>query len=116
MQPNEDRSYLRVRSRYGASFMSNTKWLRLFNAIIAAGLVIERAEWKVIGIDHSFRESFPGSDDLLPTKFSDGRFQLLEYRWLESVFIPKSYQPIADVGCKRRQDTVSLLAVLANAG
>ena len=116
MQSDEDREYETARSKYSASFMSNTKWLRLFSAVIESGLKIEYAEWRVIGSDRSFWEPFPTSIDLLPTRFSDGRFQLLEYRWLESVFIPSGYKPTSAVGYERKQDTVSLVAVLATAG
>ena len=116
MRPNDDREYQKAMSKYSASFMSDAKWLKLFRAIIQAEIQINRAEWRFIDSTHSIWESFPSSDDLMPTRFADGRFQPFEYRWLESVFIPCSYKPIPGVGYERQQNTAAVLAALAAVG
>lgn len=116
MRLDDEREYEKALSKYSASFMSNAKWLRLFNAVIQAGLNIERAEWRFIDSNHCFRQSFPTSNDLLPTRFADGAFQPIEYRWLESVFIPGSYRPTPGVGYERRQDIAAVLTALKKAG
>ena len=112
----EDDEYRKVMANYDASFMSNAKWLRLFRAVIQANVGIERAEWRFIGSAHSIWQSFPSEHDLMPTRFADGKFQPFEYRWLESVFIPSRFRPIAGVGYEREQDTNAVVAALEDAG
>jgi hypothetical protein len=116
MNPEDDLAYRKVLSKYGASFMSNAKWLSLFKAVIRARIEIQHAEWRFLDTTHSVWVSFPTDDDLLPTRFADGKFQPFEYRWLESVYIPHSYRPVHDVGYERCQDTGAVLRVLAEAG
>jgi hypothetical protein len=116
MDPEEDLAYRKALLKYSASFMSNAKWLSLFQAVIRANVEIQRAEWRFLDSSHSVWVSFPSEGDLLPTRFADGKFQPFEYRWLESVYIPNSYRPVRDVGYVRRQDTESVVRVLANAG
>ncbi len=112
----EDIEYRKALTKYEASFMSDAKWLKLFRAIIQAGIHIERAEWRFIDTAHSMWKSFPAEKDLLPTRFADGKFQPFEYRWLESVYIPGRFRPIADVGFERQQDTEAIIAALASVG
>ncbi|HET7126521.1 MAG TPA: hypothetical protein VFI26_05455, partial [Lysobacter sp.] len=77
---SNDHEYARASAKYSASFMSNAKWLKLFQAIISSGVKIERAEWRYIdsaAVDHN---ALPEDCDLLPTRFADGRFQPFEYK------------------------------------
>lgn len=116
VRADEDDEYRNAMANYDASFMSNAKWLRLFRAVIQAGISIERAEWRFIGSAHSLWQSFPSERDLMPTRFSDGKFQPFEYRWLESVFIPSRFGSIVGVGYEQEQDTRAIAAVLDVAG
>jgi hypothetical protein len=116
MPENEDIEYRKAVAKYTASFMSNAKWLKLFRSIIQSGASVERAEWRFIDSAHSIWESFPTERDLTPTRFADGRFQPFEYRWLESVYIPSRFKPIAGVGYEREQDTAAIVSLLKNIG
>jgi hypothetical protein len=116
MSLGEDLEYSKALAKYSASFMNNAKWLSFFRAIIQAGIKVERAEWRFIDSTHSIWESFPDERDLLPTRFADGKFQPIEYRWLESVYIPNSFRPKAGVGYELRQDTGAMVNALAKVG
>ncbi len=116
MTSDEDIAYRKALAKYSASFMSDAKWLKLFRAIIQAGIHVERAEWRFIDSAHSMWKSFPSETDLTPTRFADGKFQPFGYRWLESVYVPRTFRPVADVGFERQQDTAAIVAALALAG
>lgn len=116
MQASADIEYQEALAKYDASFMSDAKWLRLFQAVISAGLVIDRACWKFIDSEHSFWQSFPSGRDLMPTRFADGKFQPFEYKWIESVFIPARYKPIEGVGYEKTQDIQAIVAALESEG
>jgi hypothetical protein len=113
---DEDVEYRKAASRYGASFMSNAKWLKLFRAVIDAGIAVERAQWRFIDSEHSIQVSFPEERDLGPTRFADGKFQPFEYRWIESVYVPNVFRPTPSVGYEKRQDTGALVAALEKVG
>lgn len=113
---NEDIEYQKALAKYEASYMSDAKWLKLFRAIIHAGIHIEHAHWKFIDSTHAYWKSFPAEKDLTPTRFADGKFQPFEYRWIESVFVPHRFRPIADVGFERHQDTEAMVTALELAG
>jgi hypothetical protein len=112
----EDAEYQKASSKYSASYMSNAKWLKLFRAVISAGVKLECVRWKFIDTEHSVEASFPEERDLEPTGFADGKFQPIEYRWLESVFIPHVFKSKAGVGYEKMQDTAAVLAALEKAG
>ncbi|WP_018605372.1 hypothetical protein [Uliginosibacterium gangwonense] len=116
MQASADVEYQKALAKYDASFMSDAKWLRLFRAVVSAGLVIDRASWKFVDSEHSIWQSFPSDRDLMPTRFADGKFQPFEYKWIESVFIPARYRPIEDVGYEKTQDTQGIVAALESEG
>lgn len=116
MSQSEDVEYRKAASKYSASYMNNAKWLKLFRAVISAGVPLERVRWKFIDTEHFVEASFPGEQDLEPTGFADGKFQPFEYRWLESVFIPHAFKPKASVGYEKKQDTAAVLAALEKVG
>lgn len=116
MNQSEDIEYRRAVSKYSASYMSNTKWLKLFRAVNSAGVSLERVRWKFIDTEHFVEVSFPTERDLQLTRFSDGKFQPFEYRWLESVFIPHTFRPTVGVGYEKKQDTAAVLSALERAG
>ena len=113
---NEDIEYRKAASKYGVSHMSNAKWLKFFRAVISVGVTLDRVRWKFIDTEHFVELSFPGEQDLEPTRFADGKFQPFEYRWLESVFIPHAFKPRAGVGYVQKQDTAAVVAVLEKTG
>jgi len=113
---DEDAHYRKIASRYSVSTMSNAKWLRLFRAVIAANVVIEKAEWRFLANDHPSSLPFPQEKDLRPTRFADGPFQPVAYRWIESVFAPREYAPRPGIGLRRRQDIAGLRAAIEAAG
>jgi hypothetical protein len=113
---SEDEKYRKALSNYSASFMSDSKWLRLFRAINAAGISLPKVQWSYIDSDHSDWISFPEEHDLSAHRFADGKFQPFEYRWIESIFIPRRYQEIADVGYEEEQDADSVIEALSAAG
>ena len=113
---SEDEEYRKVLSRYTTSYMSDSKWLRLFRAVNSAGISLPKVKWSYIGYDHSEWISFPEEHDLSAHRFADGRFQPFEYRWIESIFIPRRYRPVADVGYEEEQDTDGVVEALSAAG
>jgi hypothetical protein len=110
-----NREYVRVASER-ASYMSDTKWVRLFCGVVRAGVQIETAEWRILGSDHIFWEAFPGESELLPRRFSDGRFNNLEYRWIDRIFVPATYRPVKNVGYTKTQDIPALDRCLRDIG
>ena len=116
MNQNEDVEYQKAAANYSASYMSNAKWLKFFRAVISAGIPLERVRWKFIDTEHFIEVSFPDEWDLEPTRFADGKFQPFEYRWLEFVFIPHVFKPMAGVGYEKKQDTAAVVAALEKVG
>ncbi|HBF28767.1 hypothetical protein [Rhizobium sp.] len=115
MHTSKDIAYQKALDNYDASFMNNTKWLRLFCTVINAGIPIKQASWKLIDLPRAMLMPFPDFHELLPTRFSDGRFQPFEYKWIESIFVPHRYRPIANVGYEKIQDTTALWVALTSA-
>jgi hypothetical protein len=116
MSHDEDLKYSKALAKYSASLMSDAKWLSFFRAITHAGITVERAEWRFIDSTHSIWQSFPSENDLLPTRFADGKFQPFEYRWLESIYVPSSFKSTVGVGYERHQDTGAIVDTLAKVG
>jgi len=112
----EDRRYKNAIAKFSASFMSDAKWLRFFHEVIRSGVPIEQAAWQYLGATSPIWQSFPQVNDLMPTRFADGKFQPWEYRWLESVFIPAAFKPTPGVGYERKQDVEAVAAKLGAAG
>ncbi|QMV61856.1 DUF6678 family protein [Pseudomonas berkeleyensis] len=116
MNQSEDVEYRQAAANYSTSYMSSAKWLKLFRAVISAGIPLERVRWKFIDTEHFIEVSFPDEWDLQPTRFADGKFQPFEYRWLEFVFIPHAFKPRAGVAYEKKQDTATVVAVLEKIG
>lgn len=113
--PHHD-EYERASAVFSASYMSNAKWQKVLTAIAQADLKIEKALWKFIESDHLFDYGVPRQYDLLPTRFADGRFQPVEYKWIEWVHFPCHRHLIAGVGYTIPQDIEGLKQVLIGAG
>jgi len=112
----EDQRYRAAVAKYSASLMSDAKWLKFFRTVIQSGVAIERAAWQLIGAPRPIWESFPEEHNLMRTRFADGRFQPWEYRWIESVFVPTTFNPTPGVGYERKQDVGLLVDALEAAG
>lgn len=102
--------------RFTASFMSNAKWRALFKTIAAANLDIKRSEWKLVGDDYIAVHQMPTELDINETRFSDGAFQPFEYKYIEWIFIPRSYKPYPNVESTINQDVAGLVRALENSG
>jgi hypothetical protein len=80
-------------NRFTVSHMNNTKWRRVFHAIAdAVGTAELRSEWKFIdtgSIIEYYR--MPQHGQLLEDRFTDGTFQLYEYKWIEWIRFPRAY-------------------------
>jgi hypothetical protein len=108
--------YDRARAAFSASYMSDAKWRKAFGAIAGAGLHLDQAEWKFIESERLFDWGVPRLSDLLPTRLADGRFQPVEYKWIEWIRFPRAWRPIAKVADTITQDIEGLKQVLEAAG
>jgi len=96
-----DEEYAKAKRKYSTSHMNNSKWFKLLTAWAESGVEIESSKWKFIVSDHEEEHCLPKTNDLLQNRFADGRFQPFEYKWIHSVYIPRTYRPVSDVGFER---------------
>ncbi len=113
--PHRD-PYERSSAALSVSYMSDTKWRKALGAIADAALQLERATWKFIDSEHLHEWGVPRRSDLLPTRLADGRFQPVEYKWIEWIRFPRNWRPVADAGYSVTQDLDGLKRVLAASG
>jgi hypothetical protein len=113
---NNSDLYMKFSSIFSVSYMSDSKWRKALGAIADAGLRLERATWKFIDSDRLCEWGIPHRSDLLPTRLSDGRFQLVEYKWIEWIHFPRRWRPVADVDYWIAQDLEGLTRVLESSG
>ena len=111
-----DEEYLKAKSKYSTSHMNNSKWLKLFTAWAESGVEIESSKWKYLDSNHEEEHCLPKRSDLLHTRFADGRFQPIEYKWILSISIPRTYRPVSNVGYERTQDIEKLVSVAEELG
>ena len=83
-----DDDYSKYSSKYSVSYMSNSKWLRLFKAVSKSGIEILRSEWYFIDSENTLQYPMPNESQLLEERFQDGLFLPFEYKWIKSIFIP----------------------------
>lgn len=115
VQSMED-DYQKYNSLYSVSYMSNSKWLRLFKAVANSGVEVQRSEWHFIDSDNVLLYPMPQESQLMPERFQDGLFQPFEYKWIKSIFIPSSFKPTPGVGYTIEQDTACVLSAIQEAG
>jgi hypothetical protein len=113
--PHRD-PYEKASAAFSVSFMSDTKWRKALGAIADSGLRLERATWKFIDSEHLHEWGVPRRSDLLPTRLADGRFQPVEYKWIEWIRFPRNWRPVTDAGYSVAQDVEGLKRVLAAIG
>lgn len=111
-----DLEYKKASEKYSVSYMSNSKWLKLFSAWAESDIEIDFSNWKYIDSDHEEVHCLPKSNDLLENRFSDGRFQPFEYKWILSIYIPQTYRPVSNVGFERKQNIEELKSIARNVG
>jgi len=108
--------YQKYSSKYSVSYMSNSKWLRLFRAVANSGIKVQRSKWHFIDSDNVLEYPMPEESELLDVRFQDGMFQPFEYKWIKSIFIPATFKPTPGVGFTIEQDTQGILSVIDKAG
>src|SRR6266545_5706800 len=113
--PHRDQ-YEVARAAFSVAYMSNAKWYKALRAIAQAHLHLELAEWKFIDSDLISALGVPRERDLLPRRLADGRYQPVEYKWIERIRFPRAYHPKPGVGLVVEQDLDGLRRVLAEVG
>lgn len=111
-----DLEYKKASQKYSVSHMNNSKWLKLFSAWAESDVVIDVSHWRFIDSEHEEVHCLPKINDLLPNRFSDGRFQPFEYKWILSINIPRTYKPVSNVGLEREQDIDLLKSIAQSLG
>ncbi|MEW7973704.1 MAG: hypothetical protein AB2794_08960 [Candidatus Thiodiazotropha endolucinida] len=108
--------YQKYNSQYSVSYMSNSKWLRLFKAVAGSGIEVQRSEWHFIDSDNVLLYPMPQESQLMAERFKDGLFQPFEYKWIKSIFIPSSFKPTLGAGYTVQQDTAGVLSAIQRTG
>ncbi|CAH0991143.1 hypothetical protein SIN8267_01245 [Sinobacterium norvegicum] len=111
-----DIEYKKASQKYSVSYMNNSKWFKLFSAWADSGIEVDHSIWRFLDSDHQEIHRLPIKRDLLHNRFNDGRFQPFEYKWIFSVFIPRRYKPVSNVGYEREQDIDSLKSIADTLG
>ncbi len=109
-------SYARARAAFAVTHMSDTKWRKGFTAIATTELGLTRAEWKFIDADRVYDWGIPAPADLGPDRLADGRFQPVEYKWIEWLRFLRRPHPAAGAAPRAEQDLAGLLRVLRAVG
>lgn len=115
-QPKDD-AYAKAVAVYGVSYMSDAKWVRLFNAIIDAEIDLPFVRISYIDWDRTTWKRFPRRSDVLPERFADGAtYEPFEYKWIESIFIPREFTYGETDRRVRSQDVAAVEAALHRVG
>lgn len=101
-------------ARFQEWLMSNARWRDFF--LTAASLGLYYSEWKWVSGNRIEINRMPFEQDLWETRLADGYFQLDEYKYIERIFIPRSYKPYPGVGLVREQDVDGLIEALGRTG
>lgn len=108
--------YARTRAAFAVAHMSDTKWRKVFTAIATADLDVRRAEWKFIDDERVYHWGLPGPVDLGPDRLVDGRFQPVEYKWIEWIRFTRRADSEARASSGAERDLAGLLRVLRALG
>ncbi len=100
--------------------MSNAKWVKVLLAVARSPVRPLRVRWTTWNSseenEFSFWDEWPRDFDVEPQRFADGRFALLDYRWIIEAFIPHEFATVAAVGHRTRQDTTQIRALIESLG
>jgi hypothetical protein len=114
-RPRQD-PYRKARAAFSAAYMSNAKWRKVFAALATMDLKTGRMQLKLIDSDHVEDHGQPRLKDVLDTRFEDGQFQPVAYKWIEWVHFPRSYRPHGHLPYEVTQDVQAIKAVLDKCG
>lgn len=103
-----ERRYQRAAGRFQYSWMSDTKWRKVFKAIAESGTNVTRCEYKCIDSDHVWQNRVPRLQDVEERCFADGAYQPFEYKWIEWFRFPRRYKPYKGIGYVVEQDVEAL--------
>ncbi|MFO3797254.1 MAG: hypothetical protein ACK8QZ_08230, partial [Anaerolineales bacterium] len=104
---------------FSASFMSNSKWRRAFQALSAPELEIEALLWKFVGKKLAVRGGVPDADCLGERYVRDVGFAQFPYKEIEWIEVPPANIPrgFEQVPFKHRpHDLARACAALERAG
>ena len=79
---------------FSASFMSNSKWRRLFLALAAPQSRINQLVWKFVGRDLPVRGAAPDAECLGEAYIRDTTFSPFLYKQIEWIVIPPTNIPL----------------------
>lgn len=91
MKAHEARLDRLIARSFSASFMSNSKWRRLFSALSAPELEISQLVWKFVGRQLAIRGAAPDAECLGETIIRDTSFSPFPYKEIEWIEIPRSH-------------------------
>jgi len=81
-----------IKRRFTTSFMSNSKWRKLFTALDLPELMLNQCYWKFVDNEHDFLGWFTKSDELMEKFVGDygsGPFAFKRIEWVEICKIGK---------------------------
>jgi hypothetical protein len=90
MSAHEARLDRLISQSFSASFMSNSKWRRLFLALTAPELGVHQLVWKFVGRDLPIRGAAPDAECLGETIIRDTSFAPFPYKEIEWIEIPRA--------------------------
>jgi hypothetical protein len=101
MAAHEDRLDRVIARSFSASFMSNSKWRRLFLAMAGSSPSISHLRWKFVGRDEAVTGTAPDADclgDSYITRTSFSAFPYKEIEWIEVPGLVELPATVAAVG------------------
>ena len=110
MRAHEARLDRLIDKSFSASFMSNSKWRRLFLALATPDLEIGQLVWKFVGRDLPVRGGAPDPECLGEIYIRDTTFSPFPYKEIEWIDIPRTRVPPGDesVSFKHQPQDVEL--------
>ena len=82
-----------IKARFSVSYMSNSKWRKLFTVLDVPDLMLNQCYWKFIDNNHDFLGWFTKSDELMEKYVGDygaGPFAFKRIEWVELCKVGKS--------------------------
>ena len=101
MEAHERRLDQLIAGSFSASFMSNSKWRRFFEALAQVEPPVSHISWKFVGRDQTFKGASPASEclgDRYVCRTSFSVFPYKEIEWVELPGFADLPRPILSVG------------------